>query len=374
MRENKVTQNSEKTRKYHFLKDVSFFASLFTNIVFFLVFFFSGASAYAQELLSSGGAKPFLVLVFLYSSIFFAVLIFINFWFSFFENFILEKKFGLSKQNFRQWLWDYIKSSCVSWVIFEIFMCFFYVFLRHSGNMWWVYVGGVWFAISVLLARITPTVLIPLFYKYSQLKNQDVYSLIEEYFKSVNARIKKIYTVDFSRKTTKSNAFICGLGNNRRLVLSDTLVRDFTPEEILNVVAHEFAHLKHHDVVREIIISLFFTFTGLYFLSLFVKKMSLSYGLTIYMPYTLPLFAVAFIIFSFVVNPLQNFLFRNIEKQADVFSLRTVRNKEAFISMMNKLKDKNLAEFKPPLWKEIVFYTHPPIYKRIKLAEEFNYA
>jgi len=373
-----LASGSEKARRYHRFKDAAFFISLSVNLAFLVYFFFSGASAEGQHffmhMFFHMEIRSFPFLVFCVSTLFFVCLICVNIWFSLFEGFFLERDFGFSKQSFWQWLADYLKSTVISYIIFEILIVLFYVFLRDAGSLWWVYIGAVWFVLSVLLARITPTVIIPLFYKYSMLAEGELLNVLRAYLDRIKSGIGKIYTVDFSRKTTKANAFICGLGASKRLVLTDTLVNDYASQEVLNVVAHEFAHIKHHDVLRQIIVSLICTFSGLYGLSLLVSSVAARYDIAVAMPYTLPLFGLVFMIFSFLVNPLQNACMRYFEKQADMFALQTVQDTDAFISMMTKLKEKNLAEEHPPLWKEWLFYTHPPIYRRIEYARAYEHA
>jgi len=283
----------------------------------------------------------------------------------------LERRFNLSTQALRFWLKDHIKSQVLAMILFWIAVVGFYFFLKKTGNLWWLYLGIFWLFLSLILSKITPNFIIPLFYKYKILENPQLLTLIKEYFKKIGAYIDKIYIVDFSKKTKKAGAFICGWGRNRRVVLSDTLVEKFTPHQILAVIGHEYAHIKHKDILRETFISVIFVLGGLYLLDWILIHLPL-FDKSIWRFYTLPLYMLFFFAFMFIINPIVNAFSRYFEKQADIFSLKTTQDKKSFITLMEKLAQENLAEFKPPLWKEILFYTHPPIYKRIKLAENMK--
>ncbi len=356
-------ENQEFTKKYHFFKTLVFFLSLGANLVFLLVFYFAGGS-FALERFFLDKGYNFWITLFLYTSVFFLSLWVINFGFNVFESYILERKFSLSTQNFFSWFKDHLKTQVLSYIYFCIVIFAFYVFLRISGIYWWIFTGAFFIAVSLFIARIFPRFIIPLFYKYSELPEGDLKSAIEKILQGSAVKIDKVYTVDFSKKTKKANAFICGWGRGRRLVLADNLLRDFTKEEILNVVSHELAHFKHKDIMREIVVSSGFTWTGLWFLNKLFFGASLKTEI-----YHLPLYILFFTVFFFVVQPLQNFFFRRFESQADLYALNLTRDKASFITMLDKLGRNNLAEFRPPFWKELFFYTHPPLYKRIKSIE-----
>lgn len=361
-----------KEKEYHRFKTTNFFLSLGVNIFFILYFIYRGSFKYLETALSLYFNNYYMIL-FLYSSLFFFFLTLINFCFSLFEGYILERRFSLTKQNLSGWTKDYLKSQGLSYILFEIIVIFFYLALRKTGDLWWVYVGGFWLLFSLLLAGITPGVILPLFYKYKKVEDPHLIKILKDYLKRVDLGIDRVYSVDFSRKTKKSNAFICGLGKTRRLILADNLIKEFSHPEILSVVAHEAGHIKHRDVIRETVNSTFFTFMGLYTLNIFLKSWLSQREILFSEPSTLPLYTLFFIAFMFLVMPLQNYFLRRIEKQADIFCLKTTEDRESFISMMKKIAQKNLAEIKPPLWRELIFYTHPSIHRRIKLAQEFRY-
>jgi len=184
--------------------------------------------------------------------------------------------------------------------------------------------------------------------------------------------LKDIFSINFSSKTKKANAFLCGIGKNRRVVLSDTLLSSFTADEIETVIAHELAHYKHKDIFKLLVANALIIFLGFYLLNKFLYFAVIHFHLNRIDDIAfLPILLLVFMLFGLLTAPLLNGYSRLLEKQADQFSLETTKKPMDFISMMNKLCEMNLGEFKPNRLVEIFFYDHPPVYKRIQLAEKY---
>jgi len=289
-----------------------------------------------------------------------------------YSGFLLERKFNLSNQTFFNWMKDDIKRGILSFAIFVIFIQVFYIFLRQFAATWWIWIAVFWFFATVLIAKITPVFIIPLFFKYYPVADE-LKKRIIGLSKKCNIKILDVYKIDFSKKTNKLNAAVVGLGNTRRVILADTLIRDFTEEEIEGVLAHEFAHhkLKHMwKLISFGIVSIFISFYILYLVSL--RLVSFFGAESISDVKIFPVLMLVLFIVSFFLSPLQSAFSRKLERESDLFALRVTQNKDAFISLMKKLAEKNLADPNPPKIVEFLFYDHPPISKRIKLAEEFK--
>jgi STE24 endopeptidase len=271
--------------------------------------------------------------------------------------------------SFSGWLKDDIKGGLLSLSIFLIFMHILYIFLRNFSNSWWIWIALFWFFATIILAKITPVFIIPLFFKYSPV-DSELKKKIIALSKTCKIKIMDVYKIDFSKKTNKLNAAVVGLGNTRRVILADNLVREFSTEEILGVLAHEFGHHKLAHMRKLLIfgfISTFFSFYALYVVS--QRLVILLNAGNIYDIGIFPAFLLVLFIAGFLILPLQNGFSRRLENSADLFALKVTKNNPAFISLMNKLAEKNLADPNPSKLIKLLFYDHPPISERIKLAE-----
>ncbi len=294
----------------------------------------------------------------------------VNFPLGFFEGFLWEHKFKLSNQRLLAWVWDDIKKALIGLVLFLVIVEASYLFLRNFPNTWWLWASLFWLSVTLLLAKFLPNIIIPLFFKYSKIENEELKNSILNLFQKTGVDLEGAYVVDFSKKTKKANAFICGLGRHRRVVLSDTLVAQFSIPEIEAVVAHEIGHYKHHDVLRMTSVNFAVTFLGFFLVNIFLKKILPSAGLTRLDDIAFfPIVVLAFMLLGFLTLPLINGYSRLLEVKADAFSLKTTQRIDSFISMMRKLGTLNFSEFNPNPFIEIFIFDHPPINKRIKFAE-----
>ncbi len=292
-----------------------------------------------------------------------------------FEGFFLERRFRLSRQTFGEWFKDLLKKSAVAFVVSLVLLESVYFFLSQFPGSWWLWAACFWFFLSIVLARIFPYVILPLFFRVKPLEEGEVRRRILALFDRYRVRLKDIFVLDFSRKTVKANAMVSGLGATKRIFLADTLLEAFSPQEIEVVLAHELGHYLRHDTAKLVVTSLvsgIFSF-GLafvlfgYFLDVFGFAGPSDVA-------ALPLLLLILFAAGFVLLPLQNGFSRVLERQADRFALEATRATEAFVSMMQKLGEKNLADFSPSRWVEIFLYDHPPIAKRIRMARVFQHA
>lgn len=358
-------------KEYRSLKNRLFFTSLALDFLFFGLFFFSGFSLYLREQAASLFVQIFWVNGF-YIMVFGIFFYFFNFPLNFYEGYILEHKFKLSNQNFFNWLKDNLKKAVLDFVLAVITVEAVYFFLKGSPNYWWVFFGLFWIFLTLILAKIAPLIIIPLFYKYLPITNFQLKQRIFGLFDKCSIKIKNVCSIDFSRKTKKANAFICGLGKNRRVVLSDTLLENFSSEEIEQVVAHELSHYRNQDILKLIFLNSGVMFIAFYLLDKLLKNLFFSFGLKRIDDIAFfPILAMGLILLGFITLPLVNSFSRYLERKADLFCLKLTQNKQGFISMIEKLGKINLADFFPSRFIEVWLYDHPPIGKRIKSAENF---
>ncbi len=289
----------------------------------------------------------------------------------FYSGFILERKFRLSNMSIFAWLTDDIKKGILSLVIFILFIQALYFFLRNF-SAWWIWIAVFYLLATIILAKIAPLVVIPLFFKYYPVGDELKKRIIDLSGKC-GIRVLDVYKIDFSRKTNKLNAAVVGMGATRRVLLADNLIENFTDDEIAGVLAHEFGHHKMFHTWKILAFSALSTFASFFALYLVSSPVAASLGAEhIYDMKVFPAFMLVLFLVTFALGPLQNGFSRHLERNADLFALRTIQNRDVFISLMRKLAERNLAERNPSKLVKLLFYDHPPISERIKMAEKFE--
>ncbi|MBV9342999.1 MAG: M48 family metalloprotease, partial [Acidobacteria bacterium] len=224
--------------------------------------------------------------------------------------------------------------------------------------------------VGVLLAQLAPVVLLPIFYKFEPLDNEELRLRLVTLGERAGTRVRGIYRWKLSEKSKKANAALAGLGNTRRIILADTLLENYSTDEIEAVLAHELGHHVHKHIAKSIAIQAAVTFLGFW-----AANLVLRYALerrhmfeTLADFANLPLVALIFVVLSFLLMPALNAFSRHNERQADRYAFENATI-SSFISSMNKLADQNLAERMPSRWVEWWFYSHPPIARRVRAAE-----
>jgi STE24 endopeptidase len=227
------------------------------------------------------------------------------------------------------------------------------------------------FFISVFLARVAPVIIFPLFYKFKNLESDEIRRRITRLLDDQGIPIKGIYSFNLSKDTKKANAGFTGIGRSKRIILSDTLIGQFTPDEIAVVFAHEMGHYKKRHIVKSIALGAFSIFLSFYLCGE-LYRLTLGYlGFAhVYDIAAIPVLFFYLTLFSLVTMPLSNALSRKYEREADRYALEVTRDREAFISSMEKLADMNLADRDPNPVTEFMLYSHPSIKKRIAFARK----
>jgi len=364
--------NSDSAKKYHQIKNRLFFVNILVNILFLLFLSLSGLSIFLKNQILNFTQQFFLVNA-LYAFCFCIIFDAVGFPLSLYEGFILEHRFNLSNQRFTGWLKDFFKNAILGLVVILIAAEAVYIFLRKFPYHWWIWATFFWLFLTVVIAKITPSLIIPLFFKYRTLERAGLKTKLFVLLDKCGVKIKDIFYIDLSQKTKKANAFICGLGNNRRLVLSDTLLEKFSDEEVRGVVAHELGHYKDHDLFKMVLANTVASFFSFFLISIILEKLLRYFGFSRIDDIAfLPIFFLSIFLLGLVLLPILNAFNRNLERKADLFSLQLTADPDNFISMMKKLGELNLADLSPHRFIEILLYDHPPISKRIKLAEAFK--
>ena len=289
---------------------------------------------------------------------------------NFYRSYILERKFSLSKQKLSDWLMDQVKSAFIGFIISLILIRAFYFVLKHYPVHWWVVISLFWIILSLILAKLTPTLIIPLFFKYRKLTDEALRERILNLAQKMKVRILDVFEIDFSKKTLKANAAFVGVGKTRRVILADTLKDKYTHDEIEVILAHEFAHYKLRHLLKLILVNSAVTLLIFYIIFKTNRLVLDAFGLANLSDLAaLPVVLIYFVLFGLFMQPLEAFMSRFMEKNADKLALKITGDKDAFISMMEKLAAQNLADRKPHPLIKFFFFDHPPIDERINMAK-----
>lgn len=302
----------------------------------------------------------------------YGLLTFLLFPFEYYEQYRLEKRFNLSTQTYRGWFMDHLKSACVGGVLLGLVVLIVYAFLRRGGQWWYLWTWGAYVLFNGCVSMLAPKVLIPLFFRYTKVEKKELTEALSRLAERAGIRVKEIYSINASTKTKKANAFICGLGMTKRLVLTDTLLEQFTDEEIQAAVAHELAHVARHDEKTLFLIhagASFVFFIGIAKLSHLIYKADWPLLLDIG---SLPFFAVVVFMAHLAIMPFANTFMRILETATDKRAVSLLAQPQGFISLIEKLSRQNLSEYHPALWKEIVFFSHPAAYRRVNNARQWK--
>jgi STE24 endopeptidase len=282
----------------------------------------------------------------------------------------LEHKFSLSNQTINDWAKDQLKAGLISYVIVVVLLEVFYCLLGYFPGIWWLFVSLFWLFFSLFLAKLVPIIIIPLFFKYKIVSDNLLRERIINLAQRMKVKILDVFEIDFSKKTFKANAAFVGLGRTKRVILADTLKDKYTYDEIEVILAHEFAHYRLGHLLKLILVNsavIIFTFYLLFRTSsAFLRFFNLSSLSDIA---AFPLVASYMFLAAIVTQPLENYLSRRFERNADMLAIKATHLREAFISMMEKLTAQNLADRNPHPIIKVFFFDHPPVDERINMAK-----
>ena len=309
------------------------------------------------------------------SFVFVAILFIIDLPLAYYSGFVLPHRFGLSTQTIGGWISDQIKEILIGGIFGFIVIEVIYAVLRAAPETWWLWAAAIMLLFTVVLANLSPILIMPLFYKIVPLGDEyaDLAARLMRLAGQAHTKVRGVYKFDMSRRTKAANAALMGLGNTRRIVLGDTLLTEFSTDEIESVLAHELGHHVNKDIPVGIIVN-----TALTIISLWIASVVMNWGVSVFGytspadPASLPLFVLVMGLFGLITMPLGNAYSRSRERKADAYALQATHNPQAFIGAMTRLANQNLGEVDPEPWEEFLLHSHPALGKRIKMAEAYK--
>jgi STE24 endopeptidase len=374
--------NEDKATRYHRLKRRASIAAMAWGVLLLGGLLATGATMSLRDAAMSAAARlgpsswqPGLtVLVYVF------LLMLLNeaggFPLSFYSTLVLEHRYELSNETFKSWLRDQLKSFAVGSILGGGAASLVYWCIRFSPERWWLLAGGAFALLIVGLTNLAPVVLLPLFYSVKPLDREVLRERLLTLADRAGARVLGAYEWGLADKTKKANAALAGVGGTRRILVSDTMLAEYSDDEIEVVLAHELAHHVHGDIWKGIVFESLLIMAGFYVASEALRALAMPGGWLGLRGADdvagLPLLMLVAGAVSLVMVPVAHAMSRGFERSADRFALDLTRNPGAFVSAMKRLGAQNLAEEHPSRLVQWLFYSHPPIRERIAAAQAFK--
>ncbi len=369
-----VPPDSPEARRYNRTRRWLGVADFLIGFAFLLVLLVTGWTGWLRDLAYRWGFQNYTLSVFLYLLLLLVGGKVLSAGLDYY-GFRLERRFKLSTQRMRSWIWDEVKGFLVGLILATLAIELLYFTIRQSPQHWWLITWAIFMGLFVLLAQLAPVVLFPIFYKFEPLDNEELRRRLVQLGERSGARVRGVYRWKLSEKSKKANAALTGLGRTRRIILADTLLDNYGPEEIEAVLAHELGHHVHRHILKSILVQ-----AGTTLLGFWIANWTLHYAVDHHMFEelsdfaNLPLLGIVVSVLSLLLMPGLNAYSRYNERQADRYAFESISSVEPFVSSMNKLAEQNLAERTPSKWVEWFFHSHPSIARRLEAAEAWERA
>lgn len=367
-----VPADTPEARQYNRIKRWLGIADFILGLILLLVLLVTGWNSTLRDLAYRASSQTYVLAVFLYVVMLTMIGKLLGLGLDYY-GFHLEHRFNLSNQKLGSWLWDETKGFLVGLLLASIAVEVLYFIIRAAPQYWWLITWAAFLALFVLMAQLAPVVLFPIFYKFEPLQDEQLRSRLVKLSEAAGTRVRGIYKWNLSEKSKKANAALTGIGNTRRIILADTLLEHYSPDEIEAVLAHELGHHVHRHIFKSIVVQAGITLGGFW-----AANWVLHYAMERWHSFetlsdfaNLPLLVLVSTVLSFLLLPVINAFSRYNERQADRYAFRSITSVEPFISSMDKLAEQNLAERSPSKWVEWFFHSHPAISRRVAAAEQW---
>jgi STE24 endopeptidase len=286
------------------------------------------------------------------------------------SSFVLEHRFHLSNQSLRAWAWKQVKGYLVGAAIGLPMLLGLYGLIWLAGPWWWLWATAGWLAVTLLLGQLLPVFILPLFYKVTHLDDPALEGRLRLLAEGTGLTVHGVYRLHLSEETRKANAALAGLGRTRRVLLGDTLLDQFTPEEIEVVFAHEVGHHVHRHLPKMIAVSVATAVAGFWLVDVLLRVAAGGLGYASFDdPAALPLLLLVLSLFGLLLRPALNALSRFFERQCDHYALRRTGQPLAYRSAFVKLARINKSDPDPNPVVAWLLYDHPPIRERLAMAD-----
>lgn len=290
--------------------------------------------------------------------------------FSIYSTFVIEERYGFNRTTVKTFILDMFKGILLAILIGGPMLALVLALFAKTGSFAWLWCWGAVTVIQIILMFIAPYVIMPLFNKFIPLEDGDLRQTVENYARQQNFAMRGIFTMDGSKRSSKSNAFFTGFGKSRRIVLFDTLIEKHPVKELLAIIAHEMGHYKKHHILKMIVQSIAIMGMTFFLMSLCIGNQPLFDAFKMSNP---PTIYAALVFFGFLYTPISmalgiigSAISRRHEYEADAYAVETVGETEPMVNGLKRLTVENLGNLTPHPLKVFLNYSHPPVLDRIK--------
>jgi STE24 endopeptidase len=301
-----------------------------------------------------------------------AIHVVVSFPLSFYSGHVLEHQFQMSTQTFGRWLWRYVKRNLLAVGLSLVLLLGLYWLIWTTGPFWWLVATAAFFVVTIVLGQLAPVLILPLFYGVEKLDSPELADRMARLAAGTGLSIEGVYRLALSEETVKANAMLAGVGRTRRVLLGDTLLSSFSPEEIEVIFAHEIGHHVFRHIRKMILIGLLYSAAGFWIcdrlLNVWVAHGGAAFDYSRLPVDTLPLLLLILTVFGLLLEPLQNAISRRFERQCDRYALERTGLKDAYLSAFRKLAKLNKDDPNPHWLDVLLFHSHPPVAERLAMA------
>ncbi|MBZ5565975.1 MAG: M48 family metallopeptidase, partial [Acidobacteriia bacterium] len=359
-------EDSPRVKRYHRTRRVLGVVGFVADLAVIVVLLFTGWTITLRVVAEYTVRQPALALL-VYLLLFGAITQAVDLPLDFLKSFWLERRYNLSNLSLGGWVKDHLKGFALGGALAMLGCEFLYWTMRRWPEAWWIISAVAFVAFFVLLANLAPVLIFPLFFKFKPVENADLQNRVNRLARRTGTHVCGIFEWSLGEKTRKANAAVVGWGNTRRIIVSDTLLENFSGEEIEVIMAHELCHHVKNHIWYGMVLQSILTFIAFDVAHHVLVPLSRSFGLKgIADVANFPLLALSLTTLSLLVLPVANYFSRRLETEADLYALDITGDSLAFVSSMEKLADLNLANKTPNKIIEFIFYSHPSIEDRIK--------
>ncbi len=278
------------------------------------------------------------------------------------------RRFGQSTQGWEAWLTDRMKAGILAGVLGLIATEGIFLLVRTGRPDWWLWAALAIVGLQALLTFIAPTLIAPLFFRFDRLEDPVLRERFLRLAKEAGVPAVDVYRFDMSRRTRAANAAVVGIGRTRRIIVADTLLSSFSPDEAEVILAHELAHHAHRDMQWSLVANGVIMLGGFRLLAALWPWAAQQWGIAPDDPGMLPVLALFFDVYSLLIAPILNLWSRGREMLADIFAVAITGKGRTYAQALARLADQNLAELWPPRWYVLWLGSHPPLGERIEMA------
>ncbi len=350
-----------KSGRYSLKKERIVIAEAFVEYILFI--FWMGVGLHWLE--AKIDVDDILLKSVLFIDIFFAINYIVTLPFTIYQKFVLDEEFGFNTSTISLFIKDQIKMALLFLVFGTLIVYIISWIILHLHN-WWIWGFVFIFGVIILINAIYPTIIAPMFNKFTPLEDEELKKDIEDLMQKSGFSANGIYVMDSSRRDTRLNAYFGGLGKTKRVVLFDTLLKKLSKSELLAVLGHELGHFKHKDLYKNIVMlgvmffALFFIFANL------PASLYEQIGVDPKAPYSvIAMFLLLSPVFFFFFMPLINFVSRKNEYAADKYGAEMGGRANLRNALLKLVEENSHFPLSHPLYI-FFYYSHPPILDRLK--------